>query len=357
MSLSFRKTHIAYWGIAFFLGLIVSVFRTEIVPKKYYYDSNTYEWQTTFKISDSTSSSSKENTVYFYQLIGLDHEFGVRAVGIISYMVSFFIVLVTVYTLVERSLGRFRIDVNSCLSIIWVIIFSVYISQFTKEFHSIIFTFIAFLARVKFKPAWGIPISWGIILFYSSVFRAYWVILWALLEATQILFYVSQKRKFSIYKVRWLGLFGMLLTTVLALSLYLPEGLSVYRYSFNENRDLLDSASRIPLIMQPGGVISDLANAIYAGSCILLPFYFFAFGSILHKGFILIFFVTIFVLYKKHKDVDFQRSTSLRYSLAILIAFIFTQILFVPDLGSLLRHITPFIPYLLFSLFYNEKFR
>ena len=69
MNLSFRKTHIAYWGVALFLGLIVSVFRPEIVPEKYYYDSNTYEWETTFTISQAATDNSKENTVYFINLL------------------------------------------------------------------------------------------------------------------------------------------------------------------------------------------------------------------------------------------------------------------------------------------------
>lgn len=319
------------------IGSFFVFFRESLLPDKYSFDSSIYEYESTKTYEGGfVLFDSKENTNRLYSYLGVNGSLDSTESG----SIFLFFILLFFFPLL-----KFKHSVITFFFVgLWYLLNCIYMIQYTKEHLALIVTSIMFAV---FVSGWRYFTFYIVVaVLYSIYFRVYWVIF-----AGAAFYFYCVFNYFNFRRISWFFvIFGIIFMT-LFLSISLDGNLSMIRYRMNEDRlgTGVANSAILPLI-EGGGYVVDIINATYSYISLVFPFSLVMQGSILYFGFAIfqLSFIWLFI-----KSCYRNQDKTSKVALSFLVAFIFSQALFVPDYGAYLRHYMVVVPILLFVFVRN----
>jgi len=315
-------------------GLVMVFFRMDILPDKYSYDSDGYEYASTSEYSGVwVLGDSKENTARVYSILGYGYSVDPLVANLSFFLFGLMFILPVLF------LSDFK-----GLDVVWVlglyIIFSVYTVQYTKEHLAMLVVSLACALMVWKRYVF----SCLLVLFYSVYFRSYFFLFYVLSLATYMLLVLGLGLRVKIFLI-----VGMYLSCIVALSILLGGDLSSIRYDMNDHRvGSVAAESMILPLFSSGGYAVDILNSVVSVVELVIPFRLVLNGSLLYLAFS-VFQIGLIIFLVNRKRFVFASNAELMV-LSNIVAFIFVQSLYVPDYGAYLRHVSAIVPLIILFL-------
>ena len=318
------------------LVLFVSIYNIELLPLKYFYDSNTL-----LNVSDNVRMYSYSlrlfdsyyNTAAFYYFF-MPYDDGNPPGGIlrvVSAVLAWVPIMLSLMIFSRNRLGLHLLD--SVVFIMGSVIAAIYCGQRSKELLAIWFAFFAFYFLYKHK----LFLAFAMVLFYGIFFRVYWIvaiyIFSVLMFSVRLDFYVSRFKKLLI-------MVPLVAALPLLYNLLTGGYLTDHRFKINDVRFLEDNATLINNLLINSTVLHDLLNIVLSILRFLFPIELVILGGVKYLFFVLYWCL---IVYGVVRMVKFKEDYSLNVLLLMLAMFI-TLTIFEPDFGSFVKHSLFFLP-------------
>lgn len=322
--------------LSFPISFIYFCLLRAFASKKFYLDTGTI--RRFMKPGSPINDYSKAGN--FYKKIGFHWDTP------ILYEILFASLIFFIFTLLIISV--LKIDLANISSFIFygasLVFFGPYFSMISKDLIVLIFLLSSLIFfRYKYYPILFTIFS----IIYAINYRKYWLITIVLTICLYFICIHIKKKKLLL-----ISFFEGFYLVVISIVYHLINGsfLSVSRMSINMVREN-DSYGRTitKTILPPTNILNDILNSLYNGINLFFPID--GLGSInelVYYIWLYIILIFIWKVYHKCKGID----GNMLYYLLFFAAFMFTQSLFEPDMGSAFRHqltVTLFIPFMLQS--------
>ena len=338
------------------LGVGIVLSTQEILPDKYFYDSEHIRNLIDNYIEEDVVSISYLNTANFYRAIGFNYNTPVYICGLFNYTVSFLllsVLLVKSFSNLNRS--------TFIILLAWNALLAIYMSMYTKELIAYIFSvLVLFLAGNKnFISRWvGIVTAVSI---YAALFRPYWTLV--ILLAILIVALRNSLRGIDLnIFIKFIAYLSVMVLVVSVLYVYMGGGISDIRMQLNEGRE--SDPDSITIISNPilhGGFIGDVINIFVVWGGLLFPIGMLAGLDLKHALFsiiqmtsVVLFAYAVYVHGKARSVGAYLTNrwqiSRIEFSIAWCISFSFVQSFFEPDYGSFVRHETVLMPFLIYII-------
>lgn len=191
-----------------------------------------------------------------------------------------------------------------------------------------------------------------IITLYAYQYRKYWFITIGLLLSLWIIQAVFSKHRITIS-----GIFMLVYLVIISIiyKLVTNNYISIQRLDVNNSRIGSSNARTMTkTILPPTNLFNDLANTLYNAVNLFIPID--GIGSVNELAYYAWLYFILFMIYRTYKRCHGIKGHT-RFYLLFFAAFVFTQSLFEPDMGSAFRHqltVTLFIPFMLQS--YQQRY-
>ncbi len=335
---------IIYFYILLILGFLVVIFSENILPDKYFIDSNTIREY--FDIANDFSLKFFEgfwNTAWLYKLMLINKLDSRVLEGIVNYSIYYICLIFTILLLKKNIPLKYAL-----LLLVWNIPAAIYLGQLTKEIFIVPILVLQIVAFQK-KSRFLIFLSILLIIFYAMFFRNYWLIIICM---TIMIFLVRiYFIKYNFIVKTFMVISGMLAIFVVANfgGMYLTDS----RFNVNE---ILESETMINNLLINTSVFSDLVNWFIAWVSILFPLPLLVKGGLTQKCFLILAIYTFYVFIKcirrYNKNSKETKDYSVEWSIAFVISFSMVQGIFEPDYGSVLKHQVVMIPMYFYVILY-----
>lgn len=186
-----------------------------------------------------------------------------------------------------------------------------------------------------------------IVIIYAYQYRKYWFITIVLLLCLWFI-----QRYFSEHRMATAGTFMGIYLVVISIfyKMNRHEYISIQRMNVNNTRIGMENArTATKTILPPTSLFNDLGNTLYNAINLFIPID--GIGSINELAYYAWLYFILYMIYRTYKTCKGIFGHT-RFYLLFFAAFMFTQSLFEPDMGSAFRHqltVTLFIPFMLQS--------
>lgn len=269
----------------------------------------------------------------FYQVLGLDSSPALASTAAM--------LLLVVCVIVALDFGRWdRVGlVGAGLLGLTLLLGLTYLAQFTKEFVSLLVALVVLLAVRSSNDIVRTVIIVGTCLSYGALVRPYWTLVAALIPV--VYFTLRRVRRPLLIVLAFVSAYIVL---AVAFQLFRGEQLGATREWVNSGRSDTDVAT---LISNPdfgespiAGVLSILVVAVF----LLVPIPMFAMGSpyylVAGTAIVALWAVVAFAIVRGRA----LRESRTAWIAAVLVSLFIVLVIFEPDYGSYLKHLTPFLP-------------
>lgn len=321
------------------IGLVIVLRREALLPARFLGDERTI--QTLAQQTWETQADPSYGTVaLLYRVAGLaDAPLLASILGFTVGCIPYFIVFRSAPKASARGLA-------TPIVVFGILLTAIYMGTFSKEIF--IVPIIAMVLTFRSGP-WKFLTLLMAILAYAYFFRSYWFVLAAAFTVLMMArrFMAPSKIVFAIAPTL------VVLGSTLIIFLMSVPG-DYYRSSVNAYRESYgDVNSLIPRYVEIGEPLSGIANNVLSYVFLQFPFPLLAKFSpyyIVLAGVISLVWIVFYrALLRSPWHSDGGNHAAARYSRValFLISFLVTQSFFEPDYGSALKHLTPFVPALL----------
>ena len=238
---------------------------------------------------------------------------------------------------------------TSLIYLFSLMVFGPYFSMISKDLIVIIFLLVAllFFNRKHYKLIFLL-----IITLYAYQYRKYWFITIGLLIGLWVIQVIFSKHRIIISSIFML-VYVIIISIVYKLAT--NNYISMQRMNINNSRIGMDTARTMTkTILPPTNLFNDLANTLYNAVNLFIPID--GIGSVNELVYYAWLYFILFMIYHTYKKCHGIKGHT-RFYLLFFAAFVFTQSLFEPDMGSAFRHqltVTLFIPFMLQS--YQQQY-
>lgn len=269
----------------------------------------------------------------FYQALGLD------ASPALASIVTMLVLVVCVILAFEFGQWDRAGVLGAGLLGLTIVLGLAYLAQFTKEFVSLLVALAVLIAIRSTNDIVRAVLIVGTCLTYGAFVRPYWTLVAVLIP---IVYFTLRRVRRPILIVSAVVL--AFITLAVAFQLFRGEQLGATREWVNSGRI---ESSVATLITNPdfgtspaAGVLSTLVVALF----LLVPIPLFAMGSLYYlvAGFaILVLWVVVAMAIVRGRALRDSRTA---WIAAVLVSLFIVLVIFEPDYGSYLKHLTPFLP-------------
>ncbi len=336
MSLGFKVEKRALLLITFLIVLSSSVFNVDFLPLKYFFDSNTilsfiYDIKI-FNLELRFFDSYYNTAVFYHIFFPNSYENPPSAIlrvssGLLSW-VPFFLSFI-IYS-------KDKVFIKLIPSIVFLmgsVIISIYCAQRTKEVVAIWFSFLSFYSLNKgyFKTAIII------VLFYSLMFRGYWILSIYLLGVFSFLeskfFSKANSSKIALFLVSYFFI------SVLY-NFFTGEFITDHRFSINESRLGEINNTVVNNLIFNSNIITDFFNLIFSALRFILPLELVFLGGIKYIIFFMFWFLIVYEFTRHKKKIADLNSHTFYLGLSLFLVLS----IFEPDFGSFVKHSIILLP-------------
>jgi hypothetical protein len=328
-----------------FLILLLNLFIIhQLLPQKYFYDSNTIRNFIEFS-EKILPLNSYNNIAFFYKKLGFNSNTKLFYAGIFTFSLAYFITILSLF------FGKVKFNIKFLIIFsIWSFLMVIYLGQYSKEISVVILTFILLYFAKYNNNKIFIPILITILSLYAYYFRIYWII---------ILYFILVFYFFNTVKGRSkLLLIFLSILLIFIVANYKGVFLTDARTNVNINRiDSSDAQTIILNLLENRNFITDFLNSVVAFIQLLVPVTILIKLKIKYIVFTLWELLNIFLFARaslffiKHKFyLPISLWRRVKFSIFLIISFTLTQSLFEPDYGSFLKHQIGIIPTYLFLI-------
>lgn len=330
--------------LAIVLGGLVVVFRTDLLPARFFYDSIRIQAEAAGSRNGPTDESFTA-IASFYRVLGLANHPDLAAI-------FGFVAVIGVVALARReSQGARARSWELSLTFATVLLGSIYLANYSKD---IVLLAIAGLCMALGPSRRAEVVFVSSMLFYGWQFREYWLLVAA--------FYVGLRAIWS----RLRRPSHVLVVTAVVILV----GATVLFFVFDVDPDHfrqrvnsarmsgVDASTMIAPILTGGGLAAGAINVLVAGAFIVVPIPLVLLGSAYHLA-VAVLLLTIWAAFARVVRATFR--TGMRADshhcrgICLVVAFVATQALFEPDYGSALRHLTPLLPVILTATIRSDR--
>jgi hypothetical protein len=320
------------------VAVLIVVLRHELLPAKFFYDSNHIQAIATSGV-DPYSDHSYEAAAYVYRMLGLQRE--ELVVGLLS------LALAAVVVWSAMRAVRFRMTwTGSIVAALALLLSGVYLGTFSKD------VFILPLALLVLKSRRPLALLWTVagVALYAHIFRSYW---WIVLGLAIVFHLTSIRLPRRI--VAFAGPFLALVAIALATFVVLGAPSDAARITVNATRiGSADAATLIPQYLHIGEPWSALANTVLVLLGIVVPLPLALHGSTYYVAAAAVLLVIWLAFFRAVARADRLPAAAWRAAV-LVIALLTTQALFEPDYGSVLRHLTPLLGLITFVVLASQQ--
>lgn len=321
------------------LGLAIVLARDIVIPENYKFDSTKIQsiaqgWTAT----DGDYSFSNVADIYRFLHLANSSD----AVAVISYLLAATVLVVTMAKSKHRAQAG---PIEFALILISLVLFSVYLGQYSKEIVLLPVVLLVVLLPPKWWGDVAIVIAIGL---YALFFRQYW----ALIGIAYVMYRLVNRR---VVQVRTLLILGAVAAFIVGIAFTIILGVSVdyYRSIVNESRQV-GANTQIEPFFTSDAPWAGLLNVLVTYFALIIPL-----PLLISAGFSYLPIVAVFAFIWVSLLMGLSRSgewmnvvggnrVAISRALSVLFAFLMTQALFEPDYGSALRHLTPLLPLVVF---------
>ncbi|MXO31937.1 hypothetical protein GFU95_03805 [Apibacter sp. B3889] len=352
-NLVITKSQFVFYSLAF-LGCILAICSSFILPKKYFSDALTII-NNTWNLSGIIGSYNFSIAFYTYT--------GVRwlpfpVVAILQYPIL-------IYILVKMGIpSNFdKIRVNNCLMYFAFFLLGIYISMQTKEFITFLFcTLLVVICKKKNHIIRNRIIVCILLIIFAIVFRNYYFLVLIITLLFSVLHLIRITNNVYI-----LFIYGLLLIILISLAYGYVKG----DYMSDQTRTELNQVRLDdPKIREEAKsvIISPVSTDTWYGEAVSILYGFMVVNIPFNSIFSLAPQVVVFAIWqiflfgclslRFKKRLKLKKSDNIRWIYYIVFSFFIVQGLFEPDLGSSIRHkagIFPLIYFILFDDVYKSK--
>ncbi|WP_461187574.1 hypothetical protein [Arthrobacter sp. Z4-13] len=321
------------------IGLLIVLRREAILPPRFLGDEKTIQslaqgtWET-------VGDSSYGTVATLYRIVGFaDYPVLASLLGFAIGCVPYFVILRSCSTDVLRGFA-------TPILVFGILLTSIYMGTYSKE---VFIVPIILMALVLRSGLWRLLLLLIAICAYAYFFRNYWFFLAAAFTVLlAVKNFMTPQRVVFVVAPALVVLGSAFITIAMGVpSDYYRSSVNTYRESYG------DVNSLIPRYLDVGEPMSGIANNVLSYLVLQFPFPLMAKLSpyyMLLAGVIGVLWIVFYrALLQSGWSPVADDEESVRYSrmALILISFLVTQSFFEPDYGSALKHLTPFVPALL----------
>lgn len=321
-------------------GFFLVLFRKEVLPPRFFSDGEHIRQIALGQVS-GFADKSYESVAALYRLLLLgSNDTFAALVGFLAY--------IAVILLVRR---RLRVSPTNIFATVLlatsIILAAAFLGYYSKDVFVLPIVALVLMSSVRRKMDIAIV---GAMVLYGVFFRNYWLVIAVLYLAFAILLKAKHRLRLVIAAV---------ITSIVLVSFSLPLLLGVppdyFRTSVNIGRaDGVDAATLIhPFVFLPGP-LGGVANNLLTFAALMFPWPLAQLGGAYYAALALMiaafwgrFWVSLRAM---AKDSNYDSDATVIRCFALVLAFIVTQSLFEPDYGSSLRHLTPIMPCMVYTV-------
>lgn len=315
-------------GIAVFLSPIVR----SLLPDRFLLDDQHLQ-----NAIEDPGFASEDGSFHvlaqFYQALGLESS------PLVAATVSMLVLVICLLLALDFGQWDRAGALGSCLLVLSLVLGLAYLAQFTKEFVSLLVVLVLLLTlRWKNEFARALIIV-GVCLTYGLLVRPYWTLVAALIPVVYLIL-----RRFRHVLVIVLAIVVAYIVLAIAFQVFRGEALGATREWVNSGRADSPVAT---LISNPdfgtSPVAGVLAILVVAGF-MLVPIPLFAMGSVYYLAAALAITVLWTVVAVAIFSGRAMREPRTAWMASVLLSLFLVLVIFEPDYGSYLKHLTPFLP-------------
>ncbi len=335
----------AFSTVLLAIGVVLICWHEVLVPEKATNDAQLIQRIAQGKLVLSIDDKSYGNIGAIYRFLGLgDHP-------LVASILGFAVYFVLLATVVAR-LARYEVRWHDVLVLVAAAALGgIFLGQYSKDVLVALLALVAFLIGRRWtSEAFFVACA----LAYATYFRQYWylvIVLYLLLRLAH---------RYS----SWLPmLLAVCMTALVVVAFVLPLAAGVdiqsFRLAANESRVGSEDARTMimPVVSGSSQAVGAL-NTLITFVQLLVPVPMFLMGA-QHAAYAL-FLVTIWCLFLwgVHRGSQARNLPVVWYrTCALVLAMVSVQAIFEPDYGSYLRHLTPFLPLMVFVVVVSRATR
>lgn len=317
------------FGLSAIVGLLLVVFRTEILPERFDGDA---------KSITAAAEAVREDpgAVYidnYYTNAGRFYgAFGVADKPMLVGVVGYLIIASLVFVLLYRWEGGTNLDTWGALGVsgVALALSALFFGTLSKDIFGVVMVAAPLVAGKRQK--WGFPASLVGAVIFGLIFRPYYVVV-ALVAGGYWLIWKFMRPEL------WQWAVVVIITVAMGAMGYLAvtgESISQVREVNNAGREATSMLTNVVAV--DAGWWSGIVNSLAVGGLMILPVPLFAAGGLYHvlAGVLMMGVVALMIWLMR--DNNFRKAAS--KGIVLLLGLFTLQCLFEPDLGSVLRHWT-----------------
>lgn len=312
------------------IAAIAKIFLIFVLPDKYLYDSNSiiYYSRSVLPNDKSYSFTAIFFTPFIYLFSIKTADKGSVILGIISNLILLFFF--------NRNLRK-QVKCSDYLYLVCLtFLANIYVFNISKEFVTLLICLLAAFVIYKFKKLSNILVC-ALFIVFGIFFRSYFAII-GLLYLFLILVYKYIKSNLRMFVFLVVFIFGTLIVYFINETLFFD----VFNFGVPVNvgrEDSIDVQTLITPLLSNTNYFNALLNYIFSAFLLLFPFKLLLKFNILYYLFAFFSVYTLFILLKRRK----ARNVKVKQVIILLVSFFLVSVLFEPDYGSYLRHMTPLL--------------